>query len=398
VAGGYAAFYVTSFEPLAILKGKTKFGGASWLTRSLLCMQFGIAILTIIFAFGFYHNAKYQKNYDLGYFTTGVISVDVGDESGFNTYRNALAGNPDIVDMAGTKHHLLGAFDWTTVKYESQERQVDRMQVGEEYLKAMNIRLMEGREFIKDSETDRVESILITEAFVKQFNWNNSDAIGKRIVWMDTIQLYVIGVVKDIYSRALFRPVEPMMISYAAPSEYTKLIVHAKADKMKEADEFMRLKWKAVFPDRPYNGQFIDDKMKETIETNDNGVIIFKFVGFFALLMSATGLYTLVALQILRRTKEIGMRKVLGASFANIIRVISLEFILIILSGCMVGGAAGYFMVNVSLDSAWEYYEKVGPATFFTSVTIIFFLAVITTGYKIATTAGMNPVKTLRDE
>jgi ABC-type antimicrobial peptide transport system permease subunit len=114
--------------------------------------------------------------------------------------------------------------------------------------------------------------------------------------------------------------------------------------------------------------------------------------------MSATGLYTLVSLQILRRTKEIGMRKVLGASFVTIIRVISLEFILIILLGCMVGGAAGYFMVNVSLDSAWEYYEKIGPATFLTSVAIIFFLAVITTGYKIVTTAGMNPVKTLRDE
>src|SRR5690242_455092 len=83
VAGGYAAFYVTSFEPISILKENTKFGGAGKLTRILLGTQFGIAMLTIIFAIGFYQNAKYQKSYDLGYYTTGVISTDVGDEAGF---------------------------------------------------------------------------------------------------------------------------------------------------------------------------------------------------------------------------------------------------------------------------------------------------------------------------
>jgi putative ABC transport system permease protein len=398
VAGGYAAFYVTSFEPIAILKEKTKFGGAGYLTRFLLGMQFAIAILTIIFAIGFYYNAKYQKAYDLGYYTSGVISVDVGNESGFNTYRDALAGNNDIIDIAGTKHHLLWAFTFTTVKHESQERQVDMMEVGDDYLKAMNIRLIAGREFNRDSETDRKESILVTEEFVKQFNWKAEDAVGKRVVWMDTTQLYVIGVVKDIYSRALFRPVEPMMLGYADRSEYSKVIVHAKAGKMLEINEFMAAQWKKVFPDRLYNGAFIDLKMKETLETNDNAIIVFKFIGYFALLMSATGLFTLVSLQILRRTKEIGVRKVLGASFLHIIRVISLEFMVIILIGCLAGGAAGYAMVNVTLDSAWEYYEKVTPLTFIISVSIIFLLAVITVGYKIIATAGMNPVKTLRTE
>jgi putative ABC transport system permease protein len=398
VAGGYAAFYVTSFDPIAILKAKAKFGGAGRLTRVLLGVQFGIAMLTIIFAIGFYHNAHYQKNYDLGYFTAGVISVDVGDEPGFNTYRDALAGNADIIHIAGTKHHLLGAFDWTTVKYQSQERQVDMMKVGDEYLEAMNIRVIEGRSFTQDSETDRMESILVTEEFVKQFHWNVGDAVGKRVVWMDTVSLYVIGVVKDIYSRALFRPVEPMMIGYAAPAEYTKLIVHASPDKMRGINDFMDAQWKKVFPGRLYNGQLIDNKMKETLEINDNVITVFRFIGFFALLMSATGLFTLVSLQILRRTKEIGMRKVLGASFPSIICVISTEFVLILLFGSLAGGAAGYAMVNVSLDAAWEYYEKVSPITFIISVAIIFLLAVVTVGYKIASTAGMNPVRTLRDD
>jgi ABC-type antimicrobial peptide transport system permease subunit len=167
---------------------------------------------------------------------------------------------------------------------------------------------------------------------------------------------------------------------------------------MKDINEFMIAKWKEVFPDRLYNGAFIDLKMKETIETNDNAVIVFRFIGFFALLMAATGLFTLVSLQILRRQKEIGVRKVLGASFTHIVKVISSEFILIILTGCIVCGGSAYMMVDITLDSAWEYYEKVSPITFIASVTTMFLVAAVTVGYKIVSTARVNPVKTLRTE
>jgi len=160
----------------------------------------------------------------------------------------------------------------------------------------------------------------------------------------------------------------------------------------------MEKKWKGIFPNMLYNGQLIDNKMKETIEINNNVIIIFGFIGFFALLMSGTGLYTLVALQILKRTKEIGVRKVMGASSLDIIRVISMEFLLVILAACIIGGFAGYMMVDISMDAAWEYYEKVTLTTFSTSVIIIFLLAVTATGYKTINISKMDPVKTLRDE
>lgn|GEM_PF-5634813 len=95
----------------------------------------------------------------------------------------------------------------------------------------------------------------------------------------------MIGVVRDIYARALIRPLEPMMIAYAAPSEYTQLIASMKPEKMADVNKFMEDKWKEVFPNALYNGQFIDNKMKETIETNDNVIIIFGFIGFFAVLI-----------------------------------------------------------------------------------------------------------------
>ena len=167
---------------------------------------------------------------------------------------------------------------------------------------------------------------------------------------------------------------------------------------MLEVNEFMREKWKTVFPNVLYNGEFIDNKMRDTIETNYNGVIIFLFLGFFATLMSATGLYTLVSLHILKKTKEIGIRKVMGASVMNIIGVISIQFVLIILIASIFGGAIGYVMVDFSMDTAWEYYEKVTVSTFLTSVVIIFGLAVATVGLKTISTASVNPVRSLRDD
>jgi putative ABC transport system permease protein len=397
LSGSYSAFYITGFGPIEILKGKSKFGGTTWLTRVLLSAQFSISVLTIVFAVGFYNNAHYQKNYDLGYHTTGVISVDVQNESGYNTFRNAIASNPDIQVLAGTRSHLINWFGRAPVRFESESHESDVLEVGENYLQAMNIRLLKGRDFDYNSESDRMESVIVTEKFVSQFGWKD-DAIGKKIILRDSVPLYVIGVAKDIYTRALFRPVEPTIIRCVAPQGYTHVVVNTKPEKMLAVNDYMKEKWKTVFPNVLYNGQFIDDKMRESLETNYNGVIIFSFLGFFAALMSATGLFTLVSLHIVKKTKEIGIRKVLGAPLGNILRVISLQFLVIILIAAMIGGGVGYVMVDISMDAAWEYYEKVTVATFLISSGIIFGLAIMTVGLKTFTTATMNPVKTLRSE
>ena len=262
---------------------------------------------------------------------------------------------------------------------------------------AMNMRVLQGREFSRDSESDRRESVIVSEEFVRQMKWKGNP-IGQRIVWRDTIQLFVIGVVKDVYARALFRPVEPMMFVNVPRQNYELLIVRAPVEKISQVNDYMNEKWKKVFPGELYHGEFIENKMRETVETNNNAVIIFGFIGFFAALMSATGLYTLISLHIVKRLKEIGIRKVLGASLANILHVISFEFIAIIVISSMLGGVAGYFMVDISMKSAWIYYEKVSMITFFISAGIVVALAVTTVGYKTLSTAGMNPVKTLRDD
>jgi ABC-type antimicrobial peptide transport system permease subunit len=397
IAGGYPSYYVTSFEPVSILKGKAKFGGTNWFTRFFLFGQFVISLLSIVMGVAFYRNGEYQRNYDLGFATSGAISVWVNNESGYNTYRDALASNKDIEVIAGTRNHMGNSWYNDPVKFESIEREVDIFDIGDNYFEAMDMTLLSGRNFIKDSETDRKESVLVSEEFVRKFGWNDSP-IGKRIIWMDTVQLFVVGVIKDVYPSALWAPLNPVMLRYADRTKYQQVVVKTDPANMAAVDKFMEAKWKEVFPNTVYNGRWVDEELQETNEINANIVTMFGFLAVFSTLMTCIGMYSLVSLNIVKRMKEIGVRKVLGASLVNIVGVINMEFIINLCFATVAGAAAGYFMADFLMASIWKYYLQVGLLSLGLSALLLVIIAGISVSYKTVSTASLNPTKTLRDE
>jgi ABC-type antimicrobial peptide transport system permease subunit len=397
IAGSYPAFYITSYEPVSILKGTAKFGGTNWFTRILLGGQLAISLLTIIMAVAFYNNGKYQQEYDLGFAKSGVISTSISDEGSFNTYRDALAENKNIKIISGTKNHIATSYYIGPVKYESEMREVDIMDIGDNYFDVMDMSLLAGRHFESNSETDRKESIIVTEEFVKTFGWKD-DPIGKRIVLSDSIQLYVIGVVKNVYNQALFAPIKPMMIRYVFPTEYEQLIVSTDSENISEVNAFMDKKWKEVFPNSQYNGRLMDAVLQESNNINKNVVTMFGFLGFFAVLMTGIGLYTLVSLNIIKKMKQIGIRKVLGASISNIVWTINLEFIISFIISLAIGGTMGYMGANSLMDSVWEYYLRLNLLGLSICIITMILVVFIVVGKKAFSAAALNPTDVLRNE
>jgi putative ABC transport system permease protein len=395
LAGSYPALYISRFNPVSILKGTVKFGGTNFFTLVLLVLQFGISLIAVVSSISFIQNAQYQKDFDLG-FQKNVIYTWVASYSEFETYRNELTKNPEIESIAGSAHHVMVNFFNDPIKHDGKEIEVDIMDVGEDYLQTAGMKLLQGRFFIKDSETDRKESVIITENLAADLGM--ADPVGKQITWLDTTRYFVVGVVKSIYNRGLWRPNEPVMFRYAKKDDYRHLLVSASAGKIIEVNKFMEDAWKRLFPNKQYTGNFMDEELAEAARVNNNILKMFIFLGVVAMMLSATGLFTLVSLNIIRKMKEIGVRKVLGATVGNIAAVVNRKFFIILLISSVFGSVAGAFLTDTLMGSIWEFYKSSDTLTFVLSVVVLFAISAVTIGYKIYTTSKINPVTTLRSE
>ncbi|RLD19733.1 MAG: hypothetical protein DRI71_11400, partial [Bacteroidetes bacterium] len=191
IAGSYPAFYISSFKPSEILRGTLKYGKTSIFTRVLLTFQFAISLVAIISGILFTQNADYQKEYYIGFNGSTGLTARVEDEDGYNSLKQEIKDIPNIISIAGATHSFTNSWYTDPIKYKDEELDVQLLNIGEDYLATTGATVLEGRNFIKDSQTDVENSVIINEELVRIFGWEKP--IGERIILSDTIELFVVG-------------------------------------------------------------------------------------------------------------------------------------------------------------------------------------------------------------
>ena len=396
IAGSYPSYYVSKFEATPILRGTVKFGGNTVFSKVLLVLQLSISLMAIVAALAFVNNASYQDNFDLGFNKDQIIYTFVNNGQEFENLSNSLKAHDEFLQIAGTEHHLLSNNSNLTFSQGDEDFQVQAYRVGFDYFDIMDIKLLEGRGFNEDSKTDMEESVVVNEMFLKQFNIQ--DPIGYRLTLNDSVSRYIVGVVQNLYTYALWGPVEPVLFTLANKDDYSRILVKTTSDNMLAAHDILGDEYARLFPFRIYNGRYMDDDMGEAKAVNRNIVTIFGFLGLVALILSVTGLYSMISLNLLRRTKEIGVRKVLGATLSGLVIKLNTPFIVIVTISVIVGCAASYFLVEGLLSMIWQYYASPGAGSMIIGSLILMIIALTTVTGKVLGAASVNPVKSLRSE
>ena len=278
----------------------------------------------------------------------------------------------------------------------TEEKEIDILNVGDSYFKTLNVRMISGRGFEKDRASDLKEGIVVNEEFVRFFKLSNP--LGKRVTLNDTLQYYITGVVKDVYLQALFQPLAPLAFRYAPEADYRYLVASTDPEKLLAVNDQIKSEWKKLFPASLYTGKLMEERMVMAMEHFDNVVIIYTFLGLVAIIMSVSGLFGLVSLNLQRRTKELGIRKILGASLPNILLQASKLFLMVMAVSFVVGSIMGSFMVNKLMDNVWEYYVAIDFKVISLAVLILFTIASATIFTRILAVTVSNPSDALRHE
>ncbi len=409
LSGFYPAIVLSGFNPIAALKNKISTGPSKGISlrRGLVVLQFCIAQVLVIGTLVIISQMNYFRNYPLGFDKDAVINLPIPGDSISHSRLGALQNNllqqPGIKDVSFS--HSSPSDDFYTdnyFKYNNSTKRTDFLThlkwADAEYFKLYKLKFIAGRPY---ENSDQVHGYVVNETLLKKLGVRNaSDAIGKNIIiWDDKTKLApIVGVVKDFNVSSLREEIPPVLLaSWKDAYQTINIKLQPGSDNVKRSLASIEKLWSAAFPNDIYQYQFLDEKIANFYKSEDELSTLYKVFAGIAIFISCLGLYGLVSFMAVQRTKEVGIRKTLGATVGHIVYLFSKEFTILILVAFTISAPLGWCFMNKWLQG-FTYKIIPGPGIFILAIAASVLIAWITVGYKAIGAALANPVNSLRRE
>jgi putative ABC transport system permease protein len=415
LAGGYPALFVTKFESVNALKGGNQKGGRRQIFRkTLVVFQLAIACMLLSGALLIVKQLNFLEDRPLGYQKEHIINIPLQSQNlngyfqqGDSTFKVRLQTFRDLIErQSGVRQTTLSSgspsagvvFRGTIPEGFSKEDNIfsGNLAVDYNFIDAFDIQLVAGRSFSKDYGTDPKEAFIVNETAVKEFKWETPQkALGKEINRQGK-KGKVVGVIKDFNFMSLTTAISPLLLSIDQ-NQFNTLSIKFENASVEKTITQLKTEWNKIFPEKAFEYSFLDEQLNQQYADFKNfGTIIQTFSGI-AILIACLGVYGLVLFTVQRKVKEIGVRKVFGATVPSILKLVYKDFALLIAIGFAIAVPFSYYFINQWLDN-FVYRTSIDFLTYAISLLVVLVIVSFTISYQSIRAAHANPVNSLRIE